>query len=197
MPAFIPAVEVIFRELAKPKATDAKPALGNGGPTKIELTRADVDGIIQRKRSASAAELEQIISNPKAYELTPFERNQLSLDLTMRIAHARQSNGRRENPSDQFIAQVLGLLETPFGLIEREWIDGLLRDGARNIARCKRHQPPGCQCWSAQRAMLWQAESRHGERSPEGWAAARILASLEELELASRLEREPAEVRSA
>ena len=150
-----------------------------------------MNAILQRKRLTSPAELQQIISNAKEYKLTPGERNQLSVDLTMQIAQARQSNGRREDPNERFIAQVLGFVETPFGLVEREWVDGLLRDGARNIARCKRHNPPICECWSSQRAILFQTQSSHGEKSPEGWAATRIYATLEELELASRPEPGP------
>jgi hypothetical protein len=51
-------------------------------PKKIELTRADVNGIIERTRSASAAELEYILSNAAALRLTLGEKNQLSVDLT-------------------------------------------------------------------------------------------------------------------
>jgi hypothetical protein len=44
--------------------------------------------------------------------------------------------------------------------------------------------------------MLYQA-SAGGERSPEGWAAMRIRAALEQLELASRPEVERSAVRDA
>jgi hypothetical protein len=121
----------------------------------------------------------------------PAKKNQLSVDLTIQIAHARQSNGKRDDPSVRFIAQVLGLVETPFGLIEREWVGNLLRDGARNIARGRRHKTPNCECWSGQRAILWQAQSAHGDKSPESWAAPRVYGALEDLELSSRPEHGP------
>ena len=180
----IPAVELIYRELARPRSPDPTPAHAKLAATKAELTRDDINEILMRRRGGSASELEQIINNAKQYNLTPGEKNQLSVDLTIQVAHARQSNGKRDNPSERFIAQVLGLVETPQGLIAREWVDGLLRDGARNIARCKRHQPP-CECWSSQRAILWQARA-NGEKTPEAWAASRIYQALEDLELSSR-----------
>src|SRR5580692_7112870 len=63
--------------------------------------------------------LQQILSDERKYKLSRSERDQLSLELTIAIAQARQNNGRREDPNARFIAQVLGLLDTPFELIER------------------------------------------------------------------------------
>ena len=63
---------------------------------------------------------QQIVADAKEYKLTPSERKrQLSLgpddaDRTRR----GKADGRREDPNARFIAQVLGLVETPFGLIE-------------------------------------------------------------------------------
>jgi hypothetical protein len=85
----------------------------------------------------------------------------------------------------------IGRIGTPYGLIEREWINAQLRAGSQAIQRCKLHRPPECRCWSASRAVLWQARA-NGDKTPEGWAAARIYSFLEELELASRPEIEPA-----
>jgi hypothetical protein len=96
--------------------------------------------------------------------------------------------GRRENPAAQFISQVLGLAETLYDMIEREWINRQLRIGAQAISRCKLHRPPLCSCWASQRGILWQAQSVHGERSPESWAAVRVYEALEDLELCSRPE---------
>jgi hypothetical protein len=107
------------------------------------------------------------------------------VDLSIIAAQrARQINGRRQDPNAQFIAQVLGYTETPYGLIEREWINAQLRAGSQAIQRCRSHKPPQCGCWSASRAILWQARA-NGEKTPEGWAAVRIYAFLEELEVAS------------
>lgn len=103
---------------------------------------------------------------------------------------ARQVNGSRENPAAQFISQVLGLAETPYGTIERAWINHQLRTGAQAISRCKLHRPPLCSCWAASRVTLWQAQAS-GAKSPEGWAASRIYDFLEELELSSMPEPGP------
>jgi hypothetical protein len=102
----------------------------------------------------------------------------------------RQVNGR-ENPSAEFISRVLGLAETPYGLVSREWVNQQMRTGARAIARCRNHRPPECACWAAPRTSLWQA-SASGVKTPEAWAAARVYEFLAELELASRPETDPA-----
>jgi hypothetical protein len=186
MANFIPAVDVIYRELARPKTPETKPAVA--ATTKPALPRNNVNAFLSRQRQGSPAELEYIVSNAKKFALTPSEKNQLSVDLTIAMANARQGHGRREHPSERFIAQVLGLLDTPYGLIERSFIEDLLRTGADNIQRCKRHEPPLCVCWASQRAILWQATA-NGEKSPEGWAATRIYSALEELETTTRPER--------
>ena len=188
--ALIPAVELIYRDLARPRSSDLIPAHAKAA-TKEELTRADVDAILQRKRGATPEELEYVIAHSKEFSLSDGQRDQVCCDLTITAAlRSRQVNGRRVNPSAEFIAKVLGYAETPHGLIDREWIGGLLRAGAQSIARCKNHQPPKCQCWSASRAILWQARA-NGENTPQAWAAGHIYDFLAGLELASRPEREP------
>jgi hypothetical protein len=191
----ISATEKIFMELSqRPEAPQPKPSSAAAEPKKIAPTRADVNELIQRQRVGTPQELEAILANARALRLTDGERQQLSVDVTIAMAQrARQVNNRRDDPGARFIAQTLGLLPTPFGLVEREFIEGLLRDGARNIARCKRHQPPRCECWSSQRAILWQAQSVHGDKSPQSWAAVRVYQALEDLELSSRPERHPSQ----
>jgi len=185
--AYITPVERIYRELAYPKAPETKPS--PFAAKRAELSGDDVRAILQRKSSASAEQLQQILNDAKKYGLTGGERDQLSLDLTIAIAQARQNNGKPDDPNARFIAQVLGLLDTPFGLVERSFVDDLLRAGSQNIAQCKRHQPPKCQCWSAQRDILWHAQTSNGEKSPEAWAAKRIYEALEDMESASRPDR--------
>lgn len=187
MPNFVPAVELIYRALSQPSPPKPKPAPAKA-VAKIELTREDVAAILQRKRGASAEDLQRIISEAKNYGLTEAERNQLCVDLSIQVARARQNQGkRRDDPNARFIAEVLGLVETPFGLIARSFIEDLLRAGSQNIARCRQHRPPLCECWSNVRAMLWQS-SASGEKTPEAWAATRINEMLEELEVATRPE---------
>ncbi len=184
---YITPVERAYRTLSqpsppKPKAAPVKVA------AKIELTRDDITAILARQRSASAEDLQQIISEAKNYGLTESEKNQLCVDLSIQVARARQNQGkRREDPNARFIGEVLGLVETPFGLIDRSFIEDLLRAGSNNIARCRHHFTPLCGCWSNVRALLWQA-SANGEKTPEAWAATRIHEMLEELEVATRPE---------
>jgi hypothetical protein len=185
----IPAiVERLYRDLASAKAP--QPACVNTTAKKITLTKADVDAILQRTRSATPEELEYVIAHAKEFILTDGQRDQVCCDLTIAAAQrARQGNGRRIDGNAEFISKVLGLIDTPFGLIARSFVDDLLRDGSRNISRCRLHRPPNCDCWSAQRAMLFQA-SANGE-SPEGWVATRIRAALEQLEVSTRPEGGP------
>jgi hypothetical protein len=187
MTQFISATEKIYRELSQQsKLPPPKPARPTADATQITLTKADVDAILQRTRSGSIEELEFVIAHAKEFILTEGQRDQLCCDLTIAAAQrSRQGNGRRIDGNAEFISKVLGMIETPFGLVARSFVDDLLREGSRNISRCRLHRVPGCACWSAQRALLYQA-SANGERSPEGWAATRIRAALEQLELVSR-----------
>jgi hypothetical protein len=180
----VPAIiERMYRDLASHKSPQPQPARVDTTVKKIELTRADVVAILQRKRSASPEELQHILDHGKELGVSEWERSQISVDMTIAMAQrARQGNGRRVDASAEFIAKVLNLVETPWGLLARSFVDDLLRDGSRNISRCRLHRPPNCDCWSAQRALLYQA-SAGGERSPEGFAATRIRAALEELEV--------------
>jgi hypothetical protein len=158
---------------------------------KITLSTADVDGILRRTRGASPEELQYAIDHANDFKLADYQRNQLGVDLSIVVAQrARQVIGRRNDPSAEFIAKVLGLAETPYGLIEREWVNHQLRAGSQAIQQCRLHRPPKCQCWSASRAILSQARAG-GEKSPEAWAATRIYEALEQLETASRPERGP------
>jgi len=146
----------------------------------------------QRKRTATPEELSQILANATAFNLTTGEKNQLSVDATIVMAHARQSATRRKSPGEQFIAQTLGLLHTPFGDVEREWVHAQLRAGATAIQKCRTHRPPRCSCWAASRQALWQAQDSYGPKSPQGWAALRVYEAIEALESASGPEPEPA-----
>jgi hypothetical protein len=182
---FIPAIERIYRELARPEALSLKLTLTE--PAKLpELNRDDVQAILRRTRFASSEQLQSVITNFKEYGLTINERDQLSVDLTIQLAQARQTRDRRESPNDRFIARVLSLAETPFGLVDRSFAEGLLRAGSQNIYHCTKHQPPRCNCWCAQRVYMSQILGERGEKSPEGWAAMRVYALLEELECSAR-----------
>jgi hypothetical protein len=186
MATFIPALEIIYRELARPKTKQPTQTPTRATP---RLSREDVSAILARQRQGTPAELEHIFANANEFHLTPSEKSQLSVDLTIAMANARQSHGRPEHPSDRFIAQVLGLLDTPYGLVERSFVDDLFRGGSQSITRCRLHRPPLCSCWASQRAILYQAMA-NGEKTPEGWAAKRICSALEELEAATRPERQ-------
>lgn len=183
---YLTPVQMMYRTISTPSASSPKPAPITAPKTVI--TRALVDEVIQRRRSASAEELEEILAT-EGLKLTDGERNQVSVELTVLMAQrARNEKGCRDDPNEEFIAKTLGLLTTPWGLLERSFITQTLRDGAANIQRCRLHRPPMCDCWSAQRAILWDARAG-GEKTPEGWAARRLFDALENLETASRPER--------
>jgi hypothetical protein len=191
MTQYISQAERLYREIATPKTPPPKPAHVATDAKPITLTRNDVIAIATHARTASAEELQYILDHAKELSVTTEERAAISLDLSLIMAHrTRRLNGLRDDPSAKFIAQVLRLAETPYGLVSREWVNEQLADGSSAIQRCKLHRPPSCECWSASRAILYQA-SANGPKSPEGWAAAQIYSFLEELELASRAEREP------
>ena len=138
----------MYRDLASHKLPQPPPACGNTEAEKIALTRADVDQIIQRTRGASPEELEHVIAHAKEFSLTDGQRDQLCCDLTIVAAQrARHGNGRRIDGNAEFISKVLGLVETPFGLLASSFVDDLLRDGSRNISRCRLHRVPNCACW--------------------------------------------------
>jgi hypothetical protein len=124
---YIDATELIFRHLSQSKLQDVKPApVADVKP--LTLTRADVDGIIQRSRGASVEELEYAIGHAKDLILTDGERNQLGVSLSICAAQrARQMKGRRRDPNAEFISQTLKLPVTPHGLVDRDWVENLLR----------------------------------------------------------------------
>jgi hypothetical protein len=184
-------VELIYRALAAPKTPEIKPARANEEAKKI-LTRADVDAIIQRKRTATPDELQSIIDHGKELKLTPGEKNQLSVDLTCAMSQrARQVEGKREDPSSKLIHD-LGYALTPFGLLaDRAWFQSELQAGTKAIAACRRHLPPECSCWREARENLYNIRASYGEKSPESWAALRVWQALEQIEQSSRPERGP------
>lgn len=127
--AYLTPVQRIYLQLSQPASQLPKPATGDAKVKPIELPRADVDAIIQRERSGSPEELQYIIDHTKDLDLTDGERNLIGVELSIAVAQrARQVNGR-ENPSAEFISKVLGLAETPYGLISREWVNQQMRTG--------------------------------------------------------------------
>jgi hypothetical protein len=190
MTQYISATEKIYRELSQRKPPQPKPAR----PVAVvkPLTRADVDAIIQRKRTATPEELEQIVANAKDLKVTRGEMDQINLDLSIHLAQRTCAfNGKRDDPNLSFIHRTLGLMVTPHGMIERQWFETLLRSNVDAIARCRNHRPPRCECWSGAREILWQTSHTHGDKSPEAWAALQVWEILEELEMSSRPERGP------
>jgi hypothetical protein len=176
---------MIYRALSQPKPQEAQPASVEA-PT-INLTRAAVDAIIQRKRTTTPDELQFIIDHAKELKLTPGEKNQLSVDLTCAMSQrARQVEGRRDDPNSKLIHD-LGYACTPFGLLhERAWFQNELQTGTKAIAACRRHLPPECSCWREARENLYNIRASYGEKSPESWAALRVWEALGEIEMSSR-----------
>jgi hypothetical protein len=177
-------IELVYRELARPKPQEAIPASVEAPPA-IELTRADVDAIIHRKRSATPEELEEIIDHGKQFKLTDGERNQIACDLTIAMSQ-RARQVRREDPSSKLIHD-LGYALTPFGLLaDRAWYQNQLQTATKAIAACRRHLPPECPCWKEARENLYSVRQSFGEKSPESWAALSVWEALDEIELSSR-----------
>ncbi len=166
MTQYISQAERLYREIATPKTPPPKPAHVATDAKPITLTRNDVIAIATHARTASAEELQYILDHAKELSVTTEERAAISLDLSLIMAHrTRRLNGLRDDPSAKFIAQVLRLAETPYGLVSREWVNEQLADGSSAIQRCKLHRPPSCECWSASRAILYQAERERTEVS--------------------------------
>jgi hypothetical protein len=181
-------IDRMYRDLARPRIPQPQAARVTAEAPKVELTKTDVTDILARKRTASPEELEYVISHAQQYALTTWQVNQISVDATIAVAQrSRALTGRSEDPNLRFISQTLGLVPTPFGLIERSFIESVLKEGSQNIYHCRRHLPPSCSCWASQRAILWEAGA-HGEQSAEGWTSARLFEILEDLELTSRRE---------
>lgn len=187
--SYVTPQELIYRALASPKTPETKPAPLTADPKKAALSRDDVNAILQRKRSASAEELQHILDNAKLFALTSGELNQISVDMTIAIAQrSRAVEGRREDPTTRLIYD-LGYAITPFGLLaERVWFERELQNGTKAIAACRRHSPPQCSCWKAVRETLYSVRASFGEKSPEAWMATKLYEALEELEAASRPE---------
>lgn len=194
MTQLISATERIYRELSRPQAQPPKPTRATADPP-IALTRADVDAILQRKRSATPEELEWAISHAKALMLSDYERNELGVALSIIVAQRAKRLDRPDNPAAEFLSKVLGMGETPHGLIPREWVNRQMQMGSQAIARCRNHRPPECHCWAESRSILFQAIAR--PKTPESWAAERIYSFLGQLEFASRPEIERSAVRDA
>jgi hypothetical protein len=184
---YISATEKIYRELSQPKPPQPKPTHAAAELKPITLTKDDATAIIQRKRTASPEELQYLLDHAKELQIDTWARDQLGVDLTVLMASKRRGSFRND-PAAQFVSQTLGLIDTPRGLIGRAWVHEQMRAGAEAIQRCRNHRPPACQCWSASRATLWQAQAT--PNSPESWVAERIYSFLEQLELASRPERQ-------
>jgi hypothetical protein len=185
--AYITPVQKIYHQVSQPTSQPPKPATVAAEVKPIALTRADVDAIIQRKRYGSPEELQHIIDQSKDLGLTEGQRNFVGVELSIAVARRARQLTSRENPSAEFISKVLGLAETPHGLVSREWVNQQMRTGSQAIARCRNHRPPDCACWADSRASLWQT-SAVGVKTPEGWAAARVYEFLAALELVSRPE---------
>jgi hypothetical protein len=178
-------VELIYRELTRPKVPQAKPASERA--KNRELTRDDVNAIIARTRGATPEELQFLISHRKELDLTEGERNQLGVDLSVAMAlRARQLNGKREDVNARFIHDTLGLAITPYGLVERRFFEAQLRSGAEAIVNCQHHNPPKCACWRTEREALWYIAVNHGDNSPEACMSVKVWEALEDIETSAR-----------
>jgi hypothetical protein len=181
---YLTPVELIYRKLSQP--SPPPPARARQEPKlQPELTREDVDAIIQRKRSATPEQLHAIIDRAQHYRLSTWERNQLGVDIG--VALAAKARGK-PNSDSVFIHDVLDYADTPFGMLaNRSFFENQFKRGAEGISCCRAHHPPRCACWAPQRQMLWHVQSVYGDRSPEAYVGGRIWEALEEMEVAARV----------
>lgn len=187
---YITPLELAYRNISSPSPPPQRTvATIQQAKVPSELTRADVDLILQRKRDAAVAELQYILDNHRQFHLSDGQRNQISTDLTITAVAARARAERRSDDNSQFMLHRLGYAETPVGLLaHRVYYETLFKSGSAAISRCCKHKPPKCECWRNVRDALWGIQSHYGARSPEAFAATRIYSSLEELEVAARPE---------
>jgi hypothetical protein len=187
---YVTPLELAYRNISSPSPPPQQTAATTQqAKVPSELTRADVDLILQRKRDATVDELQYILDNHRQFHLSDGQRNQISTDLTITAAAARARAERRSDDNSQFMLHKLGYAETPVGLLaHRVYYENLFKSGSAAISRCCKHKPPKCECWRNVRDALWGIQSHYGARSPEAFAATRIYSSLEELEIAARPE---------
>jgi hypothetical protein len=184
--SYLTPVELVYRKLSQPSPPEPARVVQEF-TRQPELTREEVDAIIQRKRSATPEQLQAIIDLAQHYKLSTWERNQLGVDTG--IALAARAHGKPDLDS-LFIHEVLDYADTPFGLLaNRSFFEREYRRGAEAISCCRNHRPPRCGCWVAQRQMLWHVQNVYGGRSPEGYAAGKIWSALDDLEGVARPER--------
>jgi hypothetical protein len=187
---YVTPLELAYRTISRPSPPPQQTAATTQqAKVPSELTRADVDLILQRKRDATVDELQYILDNHRQFHLSDGQRNQISTDLTITAAAARARAERRSDDNSQFMLHKLGYAETPVGLLaHRVYYESLFKSGSAAISRCCKHKPPKCECWRNVRDALWGIQSHYGAKSPEAFAATRIYSSLEELEVAARPE---------
>ncbi len=178
-------VERIYREMSTPSSAPPVPNVPTTAPA-MHLDASDVSAILQHKRSASLDELNYIIEHAKTFCLSSWQRNQISVQLTIAIVNrARPAS----TPVDQLFS-ALGIVETPVGLLhDRSWVQRELRAGTQAIASCRAHRVPRCSCWREARERLWRIQDHFGSGTPETWATVQLWEVFEELENASRPER--------
>jgi hypothetical protein len=182
---YITPTERVYRDLSNPEPL--KPAK-NAPAKEPEITRAEVEEIMARRRSASPEILQYVLDNSKKFELTSYDREKLGLDLSIAVAaKMRAARGIHANPSAEFLSSVLGVEETPMGLLsEAQWFREELRVASKEITSCRQHKPPRCTCWAASRGRLYAVRQACGDRSPEGYTALKLWTALEDLEKSSQ-----------
>jgi hypothetical protein len=180
-------VELIYRKLSQP--SPPQPARVSQEPKlQPELTRDEVDAIIQRKRSATPEQLQAIIDRAQHYRLSTWQRNQLGVDIG--VALAAKARGRPNSDS------VFKSSSTTFWIMPTRhsecWPTAASSRISLSVARKEfhaagqTHHPPRGACWAPQRQMLWHVQSVYGDRSPEAYVGGRIWEALEEMEVAAR-----------
>jgi hypothetical protein len=134
---YVTPLELAYRTISRPSPPPQQTAATTQqAKVPSELTRADVDLILQRKRDATVDELQYILDNHRQFHLSDGQRNQISTDLTITAAAARARAERRSDDNSQFMLHKLGYAETPVGLLaHRVYYENLFKSSSAAISR--------------------------------------------------------------
>lgn len=181
----VSAVELIYRDICKPRPQTPKPEPQPKEHT--ELTQEDVAKILAAERSATPEQLQYIIDHVHEFDLSTYQRDKIALQMTIAIAaKLRQARGVREDPTSELL-RSMGILETPFGLLYgAERFAAELKSGTKAIMDCRTHRPPLCRCWLASRDWLYCIRQGFDQRSPEAYAAIKVWHALGDIEALER-----------
>jgi hypothetical protein len=160
-------------------------AASRSGAPSIHLTRSDLTGILEHRRSSTIDELEWLLAhgNDREVRLTTTEELELRNLLARQILD-RFLRARGVNRNEEFIAVTLGTYRTAWGDLtkaEIELLESIRAHAYSAIFACADHRREHCACWRDAREQLFGIRSRAGEDSALANAALAVWNSIESL----------------